>query len=420
MAATETLEDLGRIKLRKDSRIYVCLLPSQANSVVVKYSPSIRISCVMPSFDLKASFQSRGKYSGKKVYKHITIQTPTLIMGLDYGQIPVNFLNTRETGPSYLHALDTSRIDKDIYIKPFKIANVHGDGKVCFGGLAPKNLLQGFSYFWSSGFNQDLSSGDLSEHTKICEKVTHSNYEHKGCNCDGSLKAHTCRCSRKIFHQHRGCGCTAVMKSKACKGKCQDHIEDKDRHRACVCCAALQEHTAKVFFGKARKRDVVNACGCTWRHIRTCSCGYNDCDCVCSCDCCNERCKHPKKCSCYCCRGKCSCPCRCSQMTKFACFIRNYTEKVLPDETWNLSTDTVCGDKYWAAPKGADGVLLTANKSLLAKVPKNFWRKDKNGDAFLVALANRSEDKSAWNFESGGFKLCLKAANVVTNGKMGG
>lgn len=105
-------------------------------------------------------------------------------------------------------------------------------------------------------------------------------------------------------------------------------------------------------------------------------------------------------------------------MTQFACFIQNYTEKVLPNESWSLATNNICGDKYWAAPNGADGVLLTANKSLLSKVPKKFWRKDKNGDAFLVSLANRSEDKSAWNFESGGFKFSLKADSVVINDKM--
>jgi len=105
-------------------------------------------------------------------------------------------------------------------------------------------------------------------------------------------------------------------------------------------------------------------------------------------------------------------------MTKFACFIQNYTDKVLPEQSWRLATSVICGTKYWAAPRGANGVLLTANKALLSKVPKKFWRKDKNGDAFLVALANRSEDRESWIFESKGFSFVLKARNVVTNDKV--
>jgi len=102
-------------------------------------------------------------------------------------------------------------------------------------------------------------------------------------------------------------------------------------------------------------------------------------------------------------------------MTKFACYIQNFTEKVLPDISWKVATNSICGDKNWAAPKGADGVLISANKSLLSKVPKKFWRKDNNGSAFLVALANRSEDKASWVFESGGFKFRVKVANIATS-----
>jgi hypothetical protein len=89
-----------------------------------------------------------------------------------------------------------------------------------------------------------------------------------------------------------------------------------------------------------------------------------------------------------------------------------YHEKLMPKQKWVNRTDLFCGTKFWAAPKAGHGVIMSNNKMLLRRVPRKFWRKDKNDQAVVIALANRKPE-GGWSFESGGFTFSLPDENVV-------
>ena len=400
MTAVTTQEAIGL--LNTTTPIRICPLPSKTQSVVVKYRPNVSITCVVPPVEIVANILLRGRYSGKQVFKRVSVKSPTLMMhGTSFGAMVPGSSNLFDY---QLWALDTDR-DDDIFLKPYKFANVHTDGKICFGSVnAPKNLRQAFNFYWASGFNTDLSSEAFSTHTRVCPKVTHRYYNHTGCNCNGSQKEHSCSCSRKTFHKHSGCRCTTVAASTKCKGRCQEtKIAENIRH--CECCKAYQEHWLKVDLGQARKRDDVSSCGCVYRHKRGCSCGVNDCNCPCGCECCNDVCAHNKKCQCECCRGNCRCDCRCTRNTKLANFMKIYNEEILPKDPWRRGNDLVCGQKCWASSKSTEAVLVTGNKSLLKGIPKKYWRKDKDGNPLVIAAARK--DGKVWIFESKNFTFSL-------------
>jgi hypothetical protein len=83
----------------------------------------------------------------------------------------------------------------------------------------------------------------------------------------------------------------------------------------------------------------------------------------------------------------------------------------MPRQAWKKRSELFCGTKYWASPKGGDGVLITNNKTLLNQIPRNFWRRDHHNNALVIALATKEKDR--WVFESGGFVFRLHEANVM-------
>jgi hypothetical protein len=84
----------------------------------------------------------------------------------------------------------------------------------------------------------------------------------------------------------------------------------------------------------------------------------------------------------------------------------------ITNERWQDYTSTFCGTKYWAAPTSADGVLVCNNKNLLAKIPRQYWRKDKNGQPLIICLAKKIGTN--WKFESGGYSFSLQEKYVIT------
>ena len=94
-------------------------------------------------------------------------------------------------------------------------------------------------------------------------------------------------------------------------------------------------------------------------------------------------------------------------------FIKEYHAEGIDQQDWDDLTEQVCGSKFWASPVGADALLVCSGKYLLKKIPEKFWRKDRDGYPFIIALANNKD--SHWEFASGGFKFCLDKGFVTTN-----
>ena len=90
----------------------------------------------------------------------------------------------------------------------------------------------------------------------------------------------------------------------------------------------------------------------------------------------------------------------------------NFHTHMLPNLKWSNLTNAVCGKNHWAAERGADGVLVTDNPTLLNAIPKEFWREDFNRTPVIITLANLKDN--IWHFESGNYKFQLAAKNVTT------
>lgn len=411
--------DLGLLSIGA-RQVFVSLLPSQAESVIVKYQPEIQVSCVIPPQKFPISYAFSRSTNRKR---KLDITTPTLIMSCGYGDVPTPRTYKRVLRPYTLWVIDTQRKNK-IYGKPYLFANVYESGKICFGNLQPSSLRQAYNYYWTSSFNAELYRVSRVI-THSCNNKAHTLSFHNGHRCDPTKKIHTCACPRITFHQHRqsdgvrgGCGCRNVGKSKSCRGAC-----DNSQTSSCDCCRAIQAVQAEARLAdpnigqrKLSKLAVVEGrdypgCGCTYRHKRGCNCTYARCACECHCACCTETCSH-ETCVCSCCTSTCDCRCNCSADDRFGIHLQVYHEKLMPNQKWKNRTDLFCGTKFWAAPKAGFGVIMSNDKVLLRQIPRKFWRKDKNDQALVIALANKKSE-GGWAFESGGFTFELSDENVM-------
>lgn len=409
----ETLQDtssndLGVLSIG-GKQVFVSLMPSQANAMMVKYEPEIQVSCVIPPQEFEVEYGHRRDYRSRTKTE---ITTPTLIMSCGYGDVPTT-RNYASLGRNYtLWAINTDKLNK-IYAKAYVFANVYQNGSVCFGTLYPKSLRQAYNQYWTSSFNNDLFR---EKHT--CDIKIHRYSYHNGHSCDPSYKEHTCECSKTTFHRHRGCGCTTVAGSKKCKGSCGNEFS-----ASCDCCvainakkAALQAENPNISSRALNKASTVEGipypgCGCSFRHKRGCSCGKNRCDCNCLCPCCQKNCNH-SNCECSCCKNTCSCSCNCTDSDKFKKHIVSYHADRLPAQKWVDRTSLFCGTKFWASPKGAMGVLICNERLLLNQVPRKFWKKDKNGHPVIIAAANFKD--GIWTFECGpNLSFSMREANVL-------
>jgi len=406
--------ELGKIDI--STPIYVSLIPTIANSVIVKYDPDIQISCVIPPRDYEVTFNI--KHS--KVRKNINVKAPSLIMSCGYKDVPTP-LTYKNVAHGYgLYVIDESK-KAEIWAKPYLLANVWEHGNICFGSLLPGSLRQAFNYYWTSGFNADLLR---SPHR--CDKKLHHYDYHVGCQCL-KQKTHQCDCNNEIFHNHYGCGCNTVAKSKKCKGTCGKESATSE-NKTCTCCIAITAALKKILkekpgLSKTKIAALIKnpesgvgkitypGCGCSSRHKKSCDCRLRKCNCPCSCECCLKTCSH-QLCSCACCKGKCNCGCNCSELQKLTAHLTNYHDIQLKEQKWSNYTATFCGMKFWAAPKGADGVLVSNNRQLINNIPRKYWRKDRLGQPLIICLANKDADK--WKFESGGYAFSMDEKYVIT------
>jgi len=413
-------QDLGEIKLT--TPVYVSLVPTIANAVLVKYDPDIQVSCVIPPREYEVSCTAKIDRTKRKT---ITVKAPSLIMSCGYGDVPTPSSYKRVASGYGLYVIDESR-KKQIFAKPYLLANVWDRGQICFGTLIPGSLRQAFNYYWTSGFNSDLLR---SPH--ICANRSHYYDYHQGCRCM-MQKVHSCDCGEELFHNHFSCGCSTVAKSKKCRGTCGE-TEPEAKNKACACCVAIRlvmkdaqkanPKISKIKLNILAKNPsstgesvkVYPGCSCGVRHKKSCNCRKGFCNCPCSCNCCLKKCNH-QVCRCECCKGTCLCPCRCTELQKLTIHLTNYHDTLLNDQNWTNYTATFCGTGYWAAPKGADGVLVCNNRQLLNEIPREFWKKDRLGQPLVICLANKDKgkDKDLWNFESGGYRFSLKENFVIT------
>jgi len=91
--------------------------------------------------------------------------------------------------------------------------------------------------------------------------------------------------------------------------------------------------------------------------------------------------------------------------------IKKYRNKYLKHQSYTDNTTLICGNRFWAAPKGADAVLITDNVSILSQIPHKYWLKTSDNYSLIIALANM--DGENWIFESGRYKFRI-AADFVT------
>lgn len=418
--AENKTEDLGLIELPSDA-VYVSLIPTGSTSVMVKYRGEVQVSCVIPPKEFDIKFASGRAYHRNKQFNTTKIKSPTLIMSCGYGEVPTPRTYHHVSLGYTLWVVDVEN-KQQVSVKPYLLANVWEKGTICFGSLHPTSLRQAFNYYWSSSFNDELTKPT---HTK-CPNAEHRYLWHNGCQCEEYFSHNTCDCPRETFHSHHGCRCSTVRESKKCsKTKC-------DAQWLCACCTAITRQKEKAKkegktvkeIAKLHEIDGLVAagllekstqeypdCGCGWRHKRTCKCSKGTCTCECQCNCCKKTCSH-ETCYCPCCQQTCNCGCRCTPTERFGHYIVQYHNELLPNQPWKDRTAFFCGEAYWAAPKGAEGVLVSNNPKLMAKIPAKYWRRDKNNIPLVIALANRKDEKT-WIFDSGPISFSLNSKSVV-------
>jgi len=92
--------------------------------------------------------------------------------------------------------------------------------------------------------------------------------------------------------------------------------------------------------------------------------------------------------------------------------IKRYHKHILVNQEYADQTEFICGKKFWAAPRGADGILITSNPSLLKQIPPRFWLKASLEDSpKICALAYKKDD--LWKFESGRYEFGLPKDSVT-------
>ena len=91
-------------------------------------------------------------------------------------------------------------------------------------------------------------------------------------------------------------------------------------------------------------------------------------------------------------------------------YIDDYHDTVFMEQPWEDITESICGKKTWGCPRKTDALLVTANKALVSKIPRKYWRKF-NNVPIVIARGNRG--KRCWKFESGGFKFRIANPNVT-------
>lgn len=119
-------------------------LPGSARFVVLQTAPSQRLSFIIPAHTRKViRFTGRG-HSGNM--RTVDFQVPDMMYCWEFD---------RQYGRFYV----IERIDASgIWLRDFRIANVHPSGKICWGqNRPPTNPREMVAAFWGSNFNDDLT-----------------------------------------------------------------------------------------------------------------------------------------------------------------------------------------------------------------------------------------------------------------------
>ena len=85
--------------------------------------------------------------------------------------------------------------------------------------------------------------------------------------------------------------------------------------------------------------------------------------------------------------------------------VKKYRTKYLKHQEYDDNTTLICGQKFWAAPKGADAILISDNKSILSQIPSKYWLRNLDGEPLIITLATKQGD--TWTFESGSYKFSI-------------
>lgn len=92
--------------------------------------------------------------------------------------------------------------------------------------------------------------------------------------------------------------------------------------------------------------------------------------------------------------------------------MKKYKKNVFSEQDWEDYTDDICGTKFWSSPEGAEGLLISTNKTLLSKIPEKHHR-NFNGIKCIIARANPNPENQTWEFFGGNFTFSLPEQNVT-------
>ena len=91
-------------------------------------------------------------------------------------------------------------------------------------------------------------------------------------------------------------------------------------------------------------------------------------------------------------------------------YIEESYQEIYKEQPWEDLTSFVCGRRFWASPRGAPGVLVSNNRTLLKKIPRKYWRQYRGSPLFI---ARATKTKKGWNFFSGTVKFSLPEKNIA-------
>jgi hypothetical protein len=391
-----------RIFGKKFPRGNLYLLPSEAASVIVQYSPDFRISCLIPPKQRQIAVDWQGSQTNWKINSPYLLLSQLVYINTTYDkyylandlgvsiecdcpdctkankkldtvnhppvcecEICKKIQNRRLKKIYYLYAVDEKETQK-LVAQPYRLANVYEDGKICFrkrGGAIrlPQNLREAHSTFWTHRFDNDFN-------WKIPHDCTKRYHEFRRC-VKNRKKRHKCPKMGSFHHRDH---------------KCQKKGFDYDKD-TCECC--------------------MNICEC-WKK---CPCCAGGCRCAVS---------WHFRCNCNCCQNICNCPCKCDLTKPLAKML----EKYIPSKAWEDHTSLICGEGFVSTSKKFMGVFISCNSYLLNDIPKQYWlnytykaNKSEQNRALIVGFA-RLTSNNLWKIQVGDFEFSLsqKQINIIS------
>lgn len=210
------MEDLG-----VDPKVgWIYLLPTNAKSVIVKYSPKWKISCVLPEQERDITLTYYNPKIDDILKTSYSITSPDIILS---HSLTKPWTDETKVVPYFsLFAIDSSKKD-GIYALPYRISNVYSSGNICFGHTSStelSNLRSANNIFWQSPFNLD-NCPYMKIHRSMCPSIDHEWYDHfdieESCECmydvEGEhVEFHDCCCE--------ACRCECCLRVCNCVCRC--------------------------------------------------------------------------------------------------------------------------------------------------------------------------------------------------------